>query len=142
MGKRKLLLTIKGVQKGFGQEERSEITTVADYFQKEGRHYLFYTETTEEGFFLKNRLTIEPNIVELKKSGGGNSLLRFRQGQEEPCVYHSPAGPLEMVSKTKKIHLDTKYDVLTLRLEYSFYMSGMLVSEYMLTVEGKPLPQQ
>lgn len=140
--KRKLLLTIKGVQKGFGQEEVSEIAATADYYQKKDRHYLFYTETTEGGVLLKNRLTIGPDMVELRKSGGGDSLLRFRPGHMEPCVYQSPAGPLQMVSETKKIHLETNHSVLKLRLEYSFYMSGMLVSEYTLTVEGKSLTEK
>ena len=33
-------------------------------------------------------------------------------------------------------------DLLRLTLEYSFYMSGMLVSDYHLTVEGKPVPEE
>ncbi len=140
--KSKLLLTVRGVQQGFGQEEVSEITTSADYFIKDGTHYLFYSEKTEEGRTLKNRLTITPDVVELKKSGGGDSLLRFREGHSEPCVYHSPAGPMQMVSDTKRIHLHTKEEKLHLTLEYSFYMSGMLVSEYHLTVEGKILPEE
>lgn len=141
-GKRRLRLNVKGIQRGFGQEEVSEITTVADYFIKNEKHYIFYSETTEEGRTLKNRLTISPDVVELKKSGGGDSLLRFREGHSENCVYQSPAGPLEMVSDTKKIQLHAREHLMRLTLEYSFYMSGMLVSEYQLTVEGKVLPEE
>ena len=140
--KSKLLLTVRGVQRGFGQEEVSEITTSADYFIKDGTHYLFYSEKTEEGRTLKNRLTITPDVVELKKSGGGDSLLRFREGHSETCVYQSPAGALEMVSDTRRIKMHAGEDLLRLTLEYSFYMSGMLVSDYHLTVEGKPLPEE
>lgn len=140
--KKRLLLTIKGVQRGFGQEEVSEIVAAAEYYRKKDRNYLFYTETTEEGFLRKNRLTIGADTVELRKSGGGDSVLRFRQGHTEPCVYQSPAGPLPMMSETKKIELEEKKDSLKLRLEYSFSMSGRLVSEYTLTVEGRPLSEK
>lgn len=140
--KRKLCLNVKGIQRGFGQEEISEITTVADYFIKNEKHYIFYSEMTEQGKTLKNRLTISPDVVELRKSGGGDSLLRFREGHSENCVYQSPAGPLEMVSDTKRIQIHVKEHLLRVTLEYSFYMSGMLVSEYELTVEGKALPEE
>ena len=140
--KRKIRLTVKGVQRGFGQEEVSEITTFADYFMKNEKHYIFYSETTEEGRTLKNRLTVSPDVVELKKSGCGDSLLRFREGHSETCVYQSPAGALEMVSDTRRIKMHAGEDLLRLTLEYSFYMSGMLVSDYHLTVEGKPVPEE
>ncbi|OUQ68569.1 hypothetical protein B5E53_06130 [Eubacterium sp. An11] len=140
--KKKLHLTVRGVQRGFGQEETSEIVTFADYFTKNGKHYIFYSETTEEGQTFRNRLTISPDVVELKKSGGGDSLLRFREGHSEACVYQSPAGPMEMVSDTKRVKIHAKDDLFRLTLEYAFYMSGMLVSEYHLTVEVRPLPEE
>ena len=67
--RRKIRLTIRGVQSGFGEEEITEITTIADYFHKDGVHYLFYSEITEEGYTVKNRLTVAPDTVELKKPG-------------------------------------------------------------------------
>lgn len=66
--KKKLHLTVRGVQRGFGQEETSEIVTFADYFIKNGKHYIFYSETTEEGQTFRNRLTISPDVVELKRA--------------------------------------------------------------------------
>ena len=78
----------------------------------------------------------------MKLSGCGDSLLRFREGHSETCVYQSPAGALEMVSDTRRIKMHAGEDLLRLTLEYSFYMSGMLVSDYYLTVEGKPVPEE
>ena len=61
--RRKIRLTIRGVQSGFGEEEITEITTIADYFHKDGVHYLFYSEITEEGYTVKNRLTVAPALL-------------------------------------------------------------------------------
>lgn len=134
--RRKIRLTIRGVQSGFGEEEITEITTIADYFHKDGVHYLFYSEITEEGYTVKNRLTVAPDTVELKKTGAGDSFLRFRTGHSEDCRYHSPAGMLLLVSDTKRLEMRRNRNGLALRLEYSFYMSGMRVSDYRLTVDG------
>ena len=75
---KKVHLVIKGEQSGFGEKDTSEIVTTADYFQKGVKHYLFYSEYTEEGIIWKNRLTIADDHVELKKTGPGTSLLLFR----------------------------------------------------------------
>lgn len=137
MGNRKMKLTIRGVQSGFGQEDSTEITTTADYFQKENVHYLFYKERTEEGREIKNRLTISKEQVELRKDGNGRSLLHFCPGHTSPCHYQSPAGMLEMLSDTKKLAFHHDERGIRLTLDYSFYAQGMLMSDYHLVVTGE-----
>ena len=136
---KKVHLVIKGEQSGFGEKDTSEIVTTADYFQKGGKHYLFYSEYTEEGIIWKNRLTIADDHVKLKKTGPGTSLLLFREGHSEKCFYQSPAGPMELVSDTRKIRLHREEDILKLTLMYSLYMNGMLMSDYHLIVKAESL---
>ena len=62
---RKVWLTITGIQKGFDQEEPVTLVTEGSYIHKNGVHYIFYSERTEEGAVIKNRLTISPGNVEL-----------------------------------------------------------------------------
>lgn len=135
--KEKVRLSIIGEQSGFGQKDSSEVFTIGDYYYKNGKHYLFYTEYTEDKLSIGNRLTIAPEYVELKKTGNGTSLLVFREGHAEKCCYRSPAGPMELVSDTKKISFLKKEDKLKLVLEYSFYMNGTLMSDYHLTVKAE-----
>ena len=63
---RKVWLTITGIQKGFDQEEPVTLVTEGSYIHKNGVHYIFYSERTEEGAVIKNRLTISPGNVELR----------------------------------------------------------------------------
>ncbi|MDD7114981.1 MAG: DUF1934 domain-containing protein [Lachnospiraceae bacterium] len=136
---KKVHLVIKGEQSGFGEKDTSEIVTTADYYLKGGKHYLFYSEYTEERQIWKNRLTIDHDHVELKKTGPGNSQLLFREGQSEKCFYQSPVGPMELVSDTKKIQFHCEKDSLKLTLIYSLYMNGMLMSDYHLTVKANSI---
>ena len=46
---RKVWLTITGIQKGFDQEEPVTLVTEGSYIHKNGVHYIFYSERTEEG---------------------------------------------------------------------------------------------
>ena len=55
---RKVWLTITGIQKGFDQEEPVTLVTEGSYIHKNGVHYIFYSERTEEGAGIKNRPTI------------------------------------------------------------------------------------
>ena len=130
-------LTIRGTQSGFGQEECTEVTTVADYFQKEKVHYLFYKEITEDGREIRNRLTIHKGQVELRKDGNGRSVLEFCPGQNKNCHYQSPAGMLELISDTRKLDFHHDAQGIRLTLDYSFYAQGTLLSDYHLVVMGQ-----
>ena len=109
------------------------------FVYKNGVHYIFYSERTEEGAVIKNRLTISPGNVELRKTGAGNfnSVLVFDTEHNKNCLYQSPAGPMELVSDTKKIRVLHGDAHFKLQLKYSLIMNGMLVSDYDLTVLAK-----
>lgn len=135
----KVRLTIRGVQSALGQEDISEITTTADYYEKDGKHYLFYQEYTEDHHKIKNRLTIASSHVELRKTGAGDSILVFRKGAMEPCRYQSPVGPMELMSDTRQIILHRHSEYLELHLEYTLSMNGNAMSDYRLTVRAESL---
>ena len=115
------------------------LVTEGSYIYKNDVHYIFYSERTEEGAVIKNRLTISPGSVELRKTGAGNfnSVLVFDTQHNKNCIYQSPAGPMELVSDTKKIRVLHGDAHFKLQLKYSLIMNGMLVSDYDLTVLAK-----
>ena len=98
------------------------------------RHSLSYDKLHH-----KNRLTISSGSVELRKTGAGNfnSVLVFDTQHNKNCIYQSPAGPMELVSDTKKIRVLHGDAHFKLQLKYSLIMNGMLVSDYDLTVLAK-----
>lgn len=135
----KVWLTITGIQSGFGQEETLTLAAEGKYYHKDGVHYIFYEERTEEGYVIKNRLTVSPGLAQLRKKGTGmqESVLTFNEEHAQPCLYHSPAGPMELVSDTRKIRVRKRDDLLKVVLEYSLIMGGTPVSDYHLTLEAR-----
>ena len=100
----------------------------------------FIQSGQKKGRSLKTaRLTISPGNVELRKTGAGNfnSVLVFDTEHNKNCLYQSPAGPMELVSDTKKIRVLHGDAHFKLQLKYSLIMNGMLVSDYDLTVLAK-----
>lgn len=134
---RRVWLSITGLQSGMGAEEKVVLETEGKYIYKEDTHYLFYSERAEGGCEIKNRLTVTPETVELRKSGGGGSVLTFCEAHAQACLYQSPAGPMELVSDTKKIRKRLAPDHFELVLDYALLMGGAPVSDYHLTVRAK-----
>ena len=133
----KVWITITGIQKGIQEEPPVVLQTEGQYIKKGNTHYLFYTERTEEGVSVKNRLTVAPDYVELRKSGMGDSILKFREGRAEQCRYQSPAGPMEMVSTTQKIQISHRNGCFKLSMVYALHMNDVLVSDYHLSAEAR-----
>ena len=131
------ILTIRGIRREGDQEEVNELKTTARYISRDGKRYLFYKEYMEGGTHQQVRLTMSDHEVILKKKGWGESVLHFRKGALKHCRYQTVAGPMDLESRTRKIHGKETQDSLYLRIEYSLYMHGQLLSEYELDLAWK-----
>ena len=131
-GKTEGILFIRGIRRDAGEEEINELKTTARYIRKEGKRYLFYRETAEDGSRNQVRLTIGEEEVLLQKKGSWNSSLHFRRGKDGLCRYQTPMGTMEMISHTRVIRREESDHVFRLKLEYSLFLSGRLLSEYEL----------
>lgn len=131
------VVVIKGIQRLDGQEDVNEISTAAKYIKKDGKRFLFYKEYMEGGESQQVRLTIEDKEVTQKKTGENVSVLRFRKGASMPCQYQSVMGPMELVSRTRKIRLRESEHALSLKMEYTLYMNGMSMSDYELQIDWR-----
>ena len=133
-------LTITGIQSGEWESEPVVLYTRGRFLRKGRRAYLFYTEYSEEGYPVRNRLVLDLSrelpYVELKKEMGLTSILRFRPGSRETCIYHTVAGPMDLVSDTGKIHFSEEETGISLEMEYILFMAGSAISDYTLRIEG------
>lgn len=130
-----VLLKITGTQTDAPATEPVVLVVRGEYFQKKETHYIFYTEYGDTGEEIRNRLTLRPGQVELKKSGPGMSLLVFEVGKRMDCHYDTVAGQMNLVSDTRRIHWEEASGQRKLHMEYSLLMNGQVMSDYQLTVE-------
>ncbi len=123
-----VLLTISGLQFNDMKEllsddeshyEPVEVVTAASYYEKEGTHYIFYEEV-EEGYSepIKNRLTLNQDMLEIRKNGLVNTHLLFEQRRRTNGMYDTPYGRLMLGITTGGINLAVTPESISIDLSY------------------------
>lgn len=135
---KKYRLIIDGLQFVDGERLENRIDTTAVYHKIRDKIYLFYDEYQEDGSVQSCRLTITSKEVELKKTGNGISILRFRENTRQECRYQSPMGELSLIADTHRLQLSCSEEErphIQVELEYSLYMGASKMSDYQLKIK-------
>ena len=73
-----VLLKISGLHVDVDSDEPVELITAADYFMKNDKHYIVYTEPAAEGMEeVKNTIKISKNRIDVIKHGGQDTHMVF-----------------------------------------------------------------
>jgi len=137
--KKDVLVSVKGIQMLLGggeeagenpSEEPIEVVTFGDYVFRNGSHVLEYDEVLE-GFQEKthNVITMNPEHVEVHKSGTADVDMIFEKGKANLTYYTTPYGTIEMGIATTDIDLKEEADRLTLQIEYALSMNEEHVAD-------------
>ena len=137
---RNVLVTVKGVQRdGTGESCSTEITASGEYYFRNGSHYIFYEETSEDsGESVKNSLKLKENLLELNRKGAVNSRMVFEAGKCHVTDYATPFGMLRMETATSRILCMKEEDRIRIKVEYELWADGAQVSSCRLTIAIEP----
>ncbi len=105
-----------------GREERIEHHVTGAYVFREGTHHFRYEEEGREGDTL---LSVEEEVVKIRRFGPAGSTMTIRVGETCENQYRTPYGILEMTTEGHRISLliDEKG-------------RGQLTFQYRLTIDG------
>ncbi len=138
---KEVFVSVKGVQ--FSQEDSDcvEIISPGNYYYKDGRHYVMYEETQEDGLKINNILKVsdeksEPN-VELIKKGEIMATMIFGHGKSHVSSYQTPYGNIMLGFNTTDITIDYKHEEIYLKVEYSLEMNSEHVSDNKIEIKIK-----
>lgn len=119
-----VLLTISGIQdqfeEGMESDEPIEVITPANYFFKNGKHYLLYEEV-QEGIpgITKNKIKIQgEQSIEIIKSGNVNTHMVFQKNQKNLTFYETPYGQLQVGMTTQRIYVEETEEKIAVELDY------------------------
>lgn len=134
-------ITVKGVQRDdTGEAGITETTAAGEYYFRNGSHFIFYEETTEDsGEPIKNSLKLKGGLLELNRRGAVNSRMVFETGKGHVLDYATPFGLLRMEAVTARILCTEEEDRLRIRAEYELWADGMRVSSCRLNIKVEPL---
>lgn len=125
---------------GIGQQSAVEAerrtATRAEYFEKNGSHYLLYEEQPA-GFdaVSKCRMKIRENYLELVRQGEVRTQMIFESGKTHPVDYRTPYGSLAMEIDTKKVNIKVEENALYVTVEYTLAAWGDGISDYKIDIE-------
>ena len=123
---RKVLLTISGVY----TEAANPLKTVteAEYFQRNGTHYVLYQEVME-GFSgaTKNRIKFRDHILEIQRQGSLCTHMILEEQKRHRTLYQTPYGQLQLETVTRQVRIEEEKDCLSVQADYT------------LEAEGRPL---
>ena len=122
---RDVLLSIRGLQTDLDQEgvtanEPIEIITPANYFCKNGKHYILYEEVAEGvPGVTKNKVKItDENSIEILKSGNVNAHMIFQKDKDSMTYYNTPFGQMLVGIHTSDIQLKVSEERLFMQVNY------------------------
>ena len=123
-----VIAAIRGLQ--FLEEEEGEqveVITPAQYYLRNGVHYLIYEEVDEDnGARTKNTLKYKDHSLELIRKGAVNAHLVFEEQKKNVASYGTPfgniligidTGSIFVEEEEKRIHVEVAY---TLEANYQY----------------------
>lgn len=137
-----VLVTVEGVQQDdAGEISRTETAVPGEYYFRNGSHYIFYVEETEDsGGSIQTSLKLSGNSLELTRKGAINSRMVFEQGRRHVTDYVTPFGRLRLETATSRILCLEEEKRIHIKAEYELWAEDVKVSSCRLTVKIEPLP--
>ena len=135
-----VLITVQGMQINLNGSDNVEVTTVGNYYYKNGKHYIYYEEIldcTEPP--IKNWIKIYDQKVEVCKRGASNVQMFFETGKKSTSLYKTPFGTIEIGICAQEIEFHETEEKMKLELRYDLEMNGEYVGDSFIymTVEAK-----
>ncbi len=123
---RRAELTIRGLHMGASHSDQPmEVRALAEYYQRDGSHYILYEETLEDGGQpVKNRMKFREGRLELTRQGPVSVRMIFEEGQTHYTRYRVPYGELLLGITTRKMAVREQGDRIRLEAEYALQWDG------------------
>lgn len=116
---KEVLLSIAGSQFSGMESDSIELVTVANYYKRNGHHFILYDEVPEqEDFVIKNTLKFDGTFFEMTKKGGVNAQMLFNPKQSNTTYYTTPVGPMSMNVTTITYQLTEEENYMEIYIKY------------------------
>lgn len=101
------IIKVESRQISDGDENKINIDTVGNFYQRGKKYYIFYKESAEMQMSDSVvMLIIEGNKVSMKRSGEFETKFNFIEGETESVVYYTPYGELGFTLSTISVFAD------------------------------------
>lgn len=101
-------------------DDSIEVVTPANYYCKNGKHYIIYDEVLEGmAGTIRNRIKITgTDSVEIMKSGVSSSHMKFEKNKKNQTYYRTPYGQMLVGVNTRNMEVCVDEDRINVRVDY------------------------
>lgn len=137
---KEILLSLKGLQieNGDGGQELETITA-ADYYRKNGNHYVLYDEVTE-GFddVTKNMIKFKENCLEVTKRGLVNVHMVFEEDKKNMTSYATPYGNILVGIDTGSVLVEEEEKQIRVQVAYTLEANYQYLADCRIEMMIRP----
>lgn len=135
-----VIISIKGMQNDFTNNESIEMITTGEYYYKQNKHYINYIDndlTNDKE--TKTTLKISNNQIDIIRFGAANTHMIFEKDKKHMTHYQTPFGDFIISLKTKEINLNKDEYSLSLDVDYQLEINNNFIGEntFNLHVQSK-----
>ncbi len=122
------------------ENEPLEVVHTGTYYNKNGKHYIFYEETAEgiPGVTKAQIRWQQDGILEVIRKGISNSHMIFEKNQRHTCDYQTPFGNLDLGILTKRMSSQVQEDKLEIAAEYNMDVDWEPVAQCTIKITVQP----
>lgn len=133
-----VILSICGFQFDTGGDEPVEVITGADYFFKNGKHYVLYDDMMpESGEEVKNIIKLASNCVEVIRKGAQSTHMVFEMNKKNMTYYATPFGQFLIGIHTTNIDYHEDDLNIEAKINYALEVNENHLSDCEITVNIK-----
>ena len=137
---RDVTIVLRSSQRYPRQEpEEMELTVHGKLYFRGGSVFISYEESAMTGMEnTRTTLKVEPERVEIIRTGKNHSRLCFQEGLRHESPYRTPYGLLQLATVTHRLVTRMGQEGGTLSIRYQVELEGQLASENHLQIEVRP----
>lgn len=124
-----IILYITGLHSTGADNDSVEMIHSGRYFYKNGRHYIKYQESLDDGIVTDNMIKISPNEVELVRKGPMTTNMLFTIGEKNISYYETPFGSMTMGIDTADLCITEAESEILVDISYTLEMNGIYNSQ-------------
>ena len=126
--KKKVRLTLTGRQRDeAGQENITELSADAEYYERNGSRYILYEENGTDTGCIQSVIKLKNGLLELTRKGSVNTRMVFEEGREHVTDYITPLGTLQLGIATFLIYSKQSEGCLEIHTQYDLTDRGHIL---------------
>ncbi len=134
---KEVLLSLKGLQYQAGEgSDEIETITPAEYYNKNGNHYILYDEVTEETEEpVKNIIKFREDYLEVTKKGTVNVHMVFEEKKKNITNYTTPYGEIIVGVDTERVQMNQEEERILVQVEYALDVNYVHMADCTISVD-------